>query len=308
MPTYEEALKALANHQRLKPSQTKQFTNLGSNQIEQFKAVWSTLPDPERISFLANLKKMAEENVLVDFNAIYELATEDPNADVRRVAIGASIDDQSPVLLSRLLYLCANDPEAVVRQAAAERLEGFAYEAEVGNLPDDEARRIEAVLLERVQSETEEKGVRAAALSSVGYFSTEKVRAEIRRALTRPDLKIPAIRAIGRNIDPVWTKTLEEQMGSDDPAIRREAAEAAANYENTVDALADLVDDPVLQVRLAAINSLGQIGGAEARDVLIYCYESSDPTMREAAANALEEIEATEDPLGSLGTPYGDDD
>lgn len=307
MPTYEEALNALAAHQRLKRSQTRQFADLGPKQIEQFKAVWNSLPDPERINLLATLKKQAEEDVLVDFDAIYQLATEDPNADVRRVAIGASVDDQSSELLSRLLDLCANDPEATVRQAAAERLGGFAYEAEVGALPKDDARRIESVLLERVQSETEEKSVRAAALSSVGYFSTDKVRAEIWRALTRPDLKVSAIRAIGRNIDPIWTKTLEEQMGSDDPVIRREAAEAAANYEDTVDALTDLVDDPALPVRLAAINSLGQIGGAEARDVLIYCYESTDPAMREAAANALEEMEAAEDPLGNL-SPYDDEE
>ena len=55
----------------------------------------------------------------------------------------------------------------------------------------------------------------------------------------------------------------------------------------------------LLQVRLAAINS-GANGGW-ARDVLIYCYESSDPTMREAAANALEEIATGSS--GSLGRP-----
>lgn len=308
MPTYEEALNALAAHERLRRSQTKQFSDLGPRQLQQFKTVWRGLPDPERISLLAALKKHAEEDSLMDFNAIYEMATEDANADVRRVAIGASADDLSPKLLERLLQLCAQDPEAMVRRAAAERLGGFAYEAEVGTLPEEDARRIEGVLLERVQSETEEMSVRAAALSSVGYFSTETVRAEIGRAITRSGLKISALRAIGRNIDPIWTKTLEEQMGSQDPAIRREAAEAAANYEDTVDALADLVDDPELPVRLAAIASLGEIGGQEARDVLIYCYESSDPVMKEAAANALAEMEETEDPLGGFASVDDDEE
>ena len=80
--------------------------------------------------------------------------------------------------------------------------------------PDDEARRIEAVLLERVQSETEERVYERSPI----FWATFPPRTlrEIRRPYP-PDLKVPAIRAIGRNIDPVWTKTLEEQMGSDDP-------------------------------------------------------------------------------------------
>ncbi len=301
MPDFQEALNALAAHERLKRTQTRQLSDLDLQQVEQFSAVWSSLPDPERISLLATLKRHAEEDALPDFSALYELATEDPNADVRRVAIGASVDDQSLQLLTRLLQLTSSDPEAMVRRAAAERLGGFAYDAEVGILPPECVQQIQTVLLERIQSETEELGVRSAALASVGYFSTEEVRSEIRRALTRSGLKIPALRAIGRNIDPIWTDTLTQGMASEDPDIRREAAEAAADYEGTVDALADLVDDPEISVRLTAIASLGQIGSPEARDILVYCYESENPAIKEAAAEALEAIDTEDNPLGNTG-------
>ncbi len=301
MPSFKETLEALAAHRRLTGNQTKLLTDLGREQLEQLKSVWSGLPDPERMNLLATLRRQAEEDSLVDFDAIYQMAMEDPNGDVRRLAIGASIDDDSPELLAKLLRLCVHDPDETVRAAAAERLGGFALEAELGDLSEEEAREIHRVLLDRAQSETEETRVRAAALASVGYFSTEEVRAEIRRALTRSGLRLAAIQAIGRNIDPVWIDTLTQEMGSEDPAVRREAAMAAADYEDSVGALADLVDDPDTSVRLAAIASLGQIGGPEARDTLVYCYESSDPVIREAATNALAEIEATEDPLGALG-------
>lgn len=142
--------------------------------------------------------------------------------------------------------------------------------------------------------------MRASALASVGYFSTEAVRQEIQRALTRSGLLLPAIRAIGRNLDPAWTPILIEQMGSPDDAVRREAAEAAADYEDTVAALSELVDDLDHSVRLAAIASLGSIGGPEAREVLVYCFESEDPEIQEAASRALQAIEETEDPLGSV--------
>jgi HEAT repeat protein len=50
-------------------------------------------------------------------------------------------------------------------------------------------------------------------------------------------------------------------------------------------------------VRLAAIRALGQIGGDEARDGLIYALEDKRPAVREAAEQALSELETYEDPL-----------
>lgn len=301
MPTFEEVLNALAAHERVRPSQTKLLSGLGSRESGRLAAVWSGLPDPERLRLLATLRRQAEEDHLLDFGAVYQMAMSDPNADLRRLAIIASAQEERPQLLPRLLELCDRDPDEMVREAAAERLAAFAYEAEVGGLPESQGREIERVLLKRVQSETEAPNVRAAALASVGYFSTESVRAEVRRALTRDSLRIAALRAIGRNCDPIWTSELVQQMGNADPAVRREAAEAAADYEDTVAALSDLVDDPDLSVRLAAISSLGTIGGPQAYEVLVYCYESHDPAIKKAATEAIREIEADEDPMGTVG-------
>ncbi len=294
-------MEGLAAHRRLRPHQARLLSGLGSHETEELKAVWSALPDPERMNLLAMLRRMAEQDALVDFDAVYEMAMEDPNADLRRLAVAAAENNRSPRLLERLLELCARDPDEMVRGAAADRLGAFAYEAEVGEFSETEAREIEQVLLDRVRSETESQSVQAAAMASAGYLSTEAVREEVRRALARPGLRVAAVRAMGRNCDPVWTEVLVEQMGSDEVAVRREAAEAAADYEGCLEALSDLVDDPDLSVRLAAISSLGKMGGAEARDVLVYCYESSDPAIKQAATEALQEIEETEDPLGSLG-------
>jgi len=305
MSTFKEVLEGLATHRRLRPHQTKLLSGLGSAELEELRSVWARLPDPERMTLLATLRHQSEEDALVDFDAVFEMAMGDPNADLRRLAVGAVENSRSTRLLPRLLDLCAHDPDEMVRGAAAERLAGFAYEAEVGQFSEREAREIETVLLQRASSETETLMVRAAALASAGYFSTEAVRDEVRRALTRPGLRVAAVRAIGRNCDPMWTETLAEQMGSGDAAVRREAAVAAADYEGCIEALSELVDDPDMSVRLAAISSLGKLGGPEARDVLVYCYESSDPAIKKAATDALREIDEEEDPLGSVG--YGEE-
>ncbi len=308
MPNFEDTLGALAAHERLKPGQMKQLSGLASEQLRQLRGVWSSMADPERMTLLAGLRRHAEDDSLTDFDAIYEIAMDDPNADVRRVAISAIAGDQNPSLLAKLLDLCSSDPEEMVRAAAAERLGGFAYEAEVGTFPEETARRLESELLARAQSETEAASVRARALASVGYFSTEEVREELRRALTRAPLRIAAIRGIGRNLAPEWAEVLTEQMASDDPIIRQEAAEASGDFDNMVEALSDLVDDDVMAVRLAAISALGRIGGPEAKDVLIYCYEGGDPEIRKAANAAMHDMETDEDPLGTAGPEWEDED
>jgi HEAT repeat protein len=62
--------------------------------------------------------------------------------------------------------------------------------------------------------------------------------------------------------------------------------------------MSDLVDDPELGVRLAAILALGQTGGEMARETLIYALEDDLDEVREAAEEALSELEVAEDPLG----------
>ncbi len=307
MSDFDEILESMAGHQQVKPAQARLLSGLGSREVERLVAVWPALADAERLNLLATLRRLAESDVLLDFDAVYEMAMDDPNADVRRLAIMGSLDDERPGTLARLLHLCGSDPDEMVRWAAADRLSGFAYSAEVGKLPEESGREIEEVLLGRVQSETEGTAVRAAALASVGYLSTEPVRAEIRRALTREGLRISAIRAIGHNCDPIWTGELIQQMGSPEASVRREAAVAAADYEGTVGTLADLVDDSDTSVRMAAIASLGKIGGPEAREVLVYCYESQDPDIRHAAAKAMRQMEETEDPLGTVGVDWEED-
>lgn len=306
MPDFEGVLRTLLAHRRLRRDQTRPLSGLGPRQVDRLKAVWPSLADPERLNLLATLRRQAEADIMMDFDPVYAMAMDDPNADVRRLAVAASQSDENPDLLDKLLELCAYDPDEMVRAAAAERLAGYAYEAEVGTFSDSDARRIQDVLLERARSETETPGVRTAALASAGYFSTEEVQSELRRAISRSSLRLAAIRGIGRNCDPSWSAVLVEQMGSEDAAVRREAATAAADCDGTLVALSGLVDDPDVSVRLAAISALGKTGGAEAREILVYCHESPDADIRKAAAEALREIDETEDPFGTAGLGAGD--
>jgi HEAT repeat protein len=303
----EETMRSLSEHRPLTSKHTKALSGLASGQIALLRSTWFGLPDRERVGILAALIKQANENRLLDFDAVFLMAMDDPNASIRRVAVGASETSEKLDILEKLLSMASGDPDETVRSAAAERLGGFAYEAEVGRLHPGERDRIEQALLGRVRAETETWQVRAAALASAGFLSTESVRVEVRQALDDSSLRVSAIRAIARNLDPAWSPLLVEQMGSEDPVVRCEAAMASSEYEDTVDALGELVDDPDESVRLAAISSLGKIGSPDAHEFLVYCHESSDPVIRDAALQAMQAPDEDEESLADFSV-FGQDE
>jgi HEAT repeat protein len=88
-------------------------------------------------------------------------------------------------------------------------------------------------------------------------------------------------------------------MASPDPELRMRALEASAEMED--DSLLPSVigglDDSDLEVRLAAVQALGAIGGTDARIALERAQASSDPEVQSAATEALLDIQFNEDPL-----------
>ena len=61
--------------------------------------------------------------------------------------------------------------------------------------------------------------------------------------------------------------------------------------------LVKCIDDSDVQVRIATIQALGQIGGTEAKEALEMCLDSEEELVRETAVEALHEIGFWQDPL-----------
>ncbi len=67
--------------------------------------------------------------------------------------------------------------------------------------------------------------------------------------------------------------------------------------EAAVQRLAPLLDDPDGEVREATIAALGEIGGPEAKTLLVRYADDASPDVRAAAKDALSLVEFEEDPL-----------
>jgi HEAT repeat protein len=297
---FQQALGGFESGRLLLPEELGALSHLDRAETDALRSVWDRAARERRLSFLAQLHESELQTPRHDFNPIYQLGFDDQDPDVRRSAILSIVEDREITLLDRLTQLAADDPDPGVREAALRGLAPFALRAELGELPAERAEALERTLLTALRRPGASIGPRAEALATLGYLDNERVAAEIRRGLEEPGMAQGAIRAMGRSANPRWLDALRGELVNEDPSVREEVAIACGELgdEEGVAIVADLVDDPELEVRLAAIAALGQLGGEEAREILIYALEDKRAIIREAAEEAIGELEVHEDPLG----------
>jgi HEAT repeat protein len=297
---FARALEAIADEEPLPQPELDSLSMLEGSDLQRFREVWAKLPAGARARLVSSLYSVAEQRLRVDYSAVNHLALEDSDPEVRLAGIHSAIEDRSPALRDRLLELIGADDSIDVRDAAAEDLARFTLLAELDDLDAEATTQLRTRLGEVVADSAQAPRVRGAALAALGYFSDIETAALLASAFTDPDLRLGAVRGMGRTADPRWTDRLMPVLGSDDPDLREEAARALGEIEDerAITPLVELVDDPEMPVRLAVIKSLGHIGGEEAREALLYLAEAGDDPIREAAEKALDEIESAEnDPL-----------
>jgi HEAT repeat protein len=275
------------------------LSDLSRADLAALEAVWADLPAERRQSILQDLSEIAEANFEVNFEAVLRLGLEDETAEARATAIRALWEAEDPTLIAPFIDFMKTDPDAQVRAAAASALGRFVYLGEVEELPEAQARRVEDALLE-VARGADEVDVRRRALEAVAFATRSEVGELIVQAYASPDplWRASAVFAMGRTADAKWAPQVHRELHSTQPEMRFEAARAAGELElaDTAGELAQLTHDVDLQVRDAAIWSLGQIGGDFARETLTRLLErASDEDEQDFIQEALDNLEFTDE-------------
>lgn len=271
-----------------------ELSDLDAGEMERVRAAWAGIPSARRQKLIAEMGRLADEHIEFTFERINRLAMADPDPEVRRQAICNLWECENPDLVPPLLQALADDPEEVVRGAAASALGAFVLLGEVEAIPAALLHRIEDRLLRAVQQDPSDI-VRRACLESLGYSSRPEVPGLIEAAYASPKeaFQRSALLAMGRSADKPWSAQVLAALNSPSPVLRQEAARAAGELElhEAVAGLVDLLEDVDDGVRRAAIWSLGQLGGREANEALVRLLE---------AAEEEGEIELLEDALENL--------
>lgn len=300
--TFEEALAIICDESQALSGPVIGFlSGAGRAQVQRFAECWQQMPVERRRRLISIMVEKAEADFEMDYNAIFRWAMQADDPVVRECAIEGLWEDDQPNLIEPLVRLMQRDPEDTVRAKAAMALGRFALLAELGDIPEACADRLREALLEVVEDRSEDPEVRRRAIESVAYLSEAPVQEIISEAYAAPDpqMRLSAVHAMGRTADPYWSAPVLQELHAPDPAMRYEAARAAGEIalKPAVGDLIALLNDPDSEVQQMAIWALGQVGGPKARRALEVCHASPMEAIRDAAEEALAELDFGSAPL-----------
>lgn len=297
--SFDELLTALLDEATpLHPRYLYRLSDLEGEEVDRLVEVWPKLPLWRRQALMEDLEELGTKDDLLSFESIGRYAIKDSDPRVRTLAVRLLWEFDADDLRLIFMDLLETDPEAEVRAAAASGLGQYVYFGEVDELTLDQLHHVEERLLFAVNHD-EAPTVRRKALESLGYSSRPEVPGLIERAFQSEDKDwmVTALLAMGRSMDPRWEESVLSKLNSKIPAVRAEAARAAGELEiaDSLASLIDLTEDSEEIVRSAAIWSLSQIGGEQARQTLENLYrEAEDDEDADFLEIALDNLAFTE--------------
>ena len=278
-----------------------ELSDLSPAELGRFARVWFKASLERKLKVVESLVSVAEDNAELDFSAVLRVCLKDPNDTVREKAISGLWEFEDRSLITVLVELLKSDRSAQVKASAATALGKFATLAQDGKLLSRDGELVKESLMGALRQEDGWPEVRRRALESVAPFNTPDLTQYINWAYGSDDLKLKSssIYAMGRTGQPKWLDCVFTELQNPSPPIRYEAAHACGglDQEEAAPHLIPLLQDDDLQVQLAAIVSLGELGGSLAKKALKLCLKRGDSIVEDAAREALENIIALEDPL-----------
>lgn len=301
-PAFEETVSELGDSASpLLNTRLAELNDLSSGDLDVLRRSWGSIDVKRRREIVSRLVELAADNLELSFDGVFKHCLKDTDPVVLEKAIEGLWENEESPLISPLIALLGASYPPAVQAAAAAALGKFTLLAEHGKLDSTYSSKITENLLHVFGDRDRTSEVRRRALESLAPMCAPRVTDAIKEAYRSGDsrLVISAVYSMGKSCDPIWLPALLEEMASDDAERRYEAAVAGGELEEkeAVPKLSMLVNDPDIDVSLAAIQSLGRIGGSEAKMRLEQCLASPKDAVRQAARDALEELGTKDEPL-----------
>ena len=286
---------------RLRIAGLRRLSELSLADRQEFDDAWAGIDVRRRRRIMQELVVLAEDNVDLNFDAVFARGLTDDDPDVRLESIRGLWEHEGTDIVQPLLDILRDDEDAGARAEAALALGRFVRLAAEGKVRERYARPIEEGLERAIRNPDEVEEVRARALEAAGAHNAAWVRQAISGAYESDvhRLKVSAVHAMGRSCEDRWLPLLFKELTSDEAELRYEAALACGGLadERAIPNLIRLIVDLDEEVKEAAIHSLGEIGGRQAREALLALLDSETESVRDAATEALAQLDFEEDPL-----------
>jgi hypothetical protein len=299
---FKELIKALLDDSHpFPPRYLHSFSDISAENLNSIKKIWKKVDPKRRSALVTDLEPILEADTLMCFDDFALFALSDPEATVRSHAIRLLWESEDSHLIPTLSYYLQHDPDDEVKAAAASALGKFVYLGELEEIPANLLKEIEELLLGVMQT-SKNSDIQRKALEALGYSSRQEVAPLINKAYQNKDTRwlSSALFAMGRSADRKWENQVLELIDHHDEDVVIEAIRAAGELE-LVSARETLIEKAGNEtenwdVRMAAIWSLSQIGGEDARDTLEDLLEKAeDDEEADIIEEALDNLSFTED-------------
>jgi HEAT repeat protein len=281
------------------PRFLNRLSDLDPEDTSVLKETWSKVSLRRRQALLEDLEEIRLADDLLCFEEVGRIGLKDDEPGVRRRAIQILREYELVDLLPTFVDMSEHDPDAEVRAASAAALATYIYMGEVEDISPKKLQQVEECLL-RLISSSDTTLVRRRAVEALGFSSRKEVVGLIDQAYVSPDMDwlVTALYAMGRSANPRWNLRVLKMLTHKRPAVRAEAASAAGELEikAATPILLELLEDVDLDVRMASIWALSQVGGEGVRSTLENMLEETDDDDEaNQIDNALENLDFTEE-------------
>ncbi len=290
---------------RIASEELTSLSHLETDERRQLTEIWPEIEVTRRLSMLSAMTDMAQDNVELNFDAVFKLALDDEDPEVRIAGLLGLFEYEGSDLIRVLIRLLRDDEEYTVRREAAIALGRYAMAAELGHLSESDAEDIRSVLIESTEDDMDDELVRARAMEAVGAFSGEEIDNLI-ESIYRDDsiyMKVGAVDAMGRSANEQWLPMLLEEVENPAPEMRHAAAYALGQVgsEQAIQPLKRMaIMDPDREVQLAAVRALGEIGGQVSIVALKSILYEGDDDLRDVVQEAIVEAQFYDEPLSPI--------
>lgn len=279
------------------PIATKMVPTLSNLTREEQKALqndWENIALDKRRRLINLMNEQADDDIHMDFRAVFCHGLTDLDAEIRRLCIDALWEDESISLIRPFLILLRRDSDTQVRASAAAALGRYVLK---GELEEISAERLALILEALIQTFNEPfvpLEIRRRIVEALGYSSDSRVPEIISRAYEEPleKMRLSAIHAMGRSADDYWNGTVRAELYNEEATFRFEAARAAGELGDSVAVprLAELAKNNDPEVQEMAVWALGEIGGELARKTLLEVVKDDNRSLRRVARNSLAQL------------------
>lgn len=278
------------------------LADMHTEDMAELQAYWLLVPARRRTWIARECLALLRGSRTLQFNAFFRHLLTDSEPFVRQQALEGLGFDMEAQSIGPVLQVWAEDAILDVRLEAAHTLGLFLLQGELKSWPGQLQDEMVEALMQVAADPSAALTLQCRALESLGYSSHARIRDLLGEAVASDleEMRVSALVAMGRSSNRAWSGIILEAFDDHAPPVRLAAVQAAGalRLDSFRDICCTILEyEEEREIRLAAIEALGRIGGADAWQGLLLAAETGDQEELEAVAQAIEDFAEDDLPM-----------